>query len=93
MVSKDEGCSAIIGCKYHGWSYNSKGELVKVHHFNALVNYKAPSFDQVTEFEKKANSLFPVHVHVTEQGLVFVNLTAGEDVIPFEVTRGAVVAE
>ena len=54
---------------------------------------KAPSFDLVSEFEKKANSLFPVHVHVTAQGLVFVNLTAGEDVIPFEVNRSAHVAE
>ena len=58
----------------------------------SLTN-KAPSFDQVTEFEKKANSLFPVQVHVTEQGLVFINLTAGEDVIPFEVIRSASVAE
>ena len=47
---------------------------------------KAPSFDLVSEFEKKENSLFPVHVHVTAQGLVFVNLTAGQDVIPFGVT-------
>ena len=30
VVSKSEGCSTIIGCRYHGWSYNSKGELVKV---------------------------------------------------------------
>src|SRR5208282_1721394 len=93
VVSKDEGCSAIIGCKYHGWSYNSKGELVKVRNFNALVTDKAPSFDQVTEFEKKENSLFPVHVHVTEQGLVFVNLTAGEEVVPFEVIPSANVTE
>jgi len=30
VVAKDEGCSAVIGCRYHGWSYNSRGELVKV---------------------------------------------------------------
>jgi len=39
----------------------------------------------VGEFEKKENSLFPVHVHVTEQGLIFVNLSADPDVTPFEV--------
>src|SRR2546423_2467011 len=29
VVLKDTGSSAVIGCGYHGWSYNSKGELVK----------------------------------------------------------------
>jgi len=43
-----------------------------------LTDKKAPSFDQVPEFDKEANSLFPVHVQVTEQGLVFVNLCATE---------------
>jgi hypothetical protein len=31
------------------------------------------------------NNLFPIHVHVTEQGLVFVNLSADENVTSFEV--------
>ena len=52
-----------------------------------MLTVEAPSFDLVHEFEKKANSLFPVHVHVTEQGLVFINLSAEEDVVPFEVVR------
>jgi hypothetical protein len=30
VVSKDQGCSSIIGCRYHGWSYNTNGQLVKV---------------------------------------------------------------
>jgi hypothetical protein len=47
---------------------------------------QAPSFDMVAEFEKRENSLFPVHVHVTEQGLVFVNLSADENVAPFDVS-------
>jgi nitrite reductase/ring-hydroxylating ferredoxin subunit len=29
VVSKEHGCSSVIGCRYHGWSYNSKGELTK----------------------------------------------------------------
>jgi len=53
------------------------------------ADLKAPSFDIVGEFDRKANSLFPVHVHVTEQGLVFVNLSADPDVTPFEVYMDA----
>lgn len=75
----------MIGCRYHGWSYNSKGELVKVRLMIEKLTIEAPSFDKVGEFEKKENSLFPVHVHVTEQGLVFVNLSADPNVTPFEV--------
>jgi hypothetical protein len=47
---------------------------------------QAPSFDTISEFDKTKNSLFPVHVHVSEQGLVFVNLSANPDIIPFEVS-------
>ena len=85
VVAKNEGCSTMIGCRYHGWSYNSKGELVKVRLMIEKLTIEAPSFDKVGEFEKKENSLFPVHVHVTEQGLVFVNLSADPNVTPFEV--------
>jgi phenylpropionate dioxygenase-like ring-hydroxylating dioxygenase large terminal subunit len=84
VVSKDTGCSTVIGCRYHGWSYNSKGELIKVLFQLSDIHNEAPSFDPVDEFEKKGNSLFPVHVHVTEKGLIFVNLSADENVIPFE---------
>lgn len=35
--------------------------------------------------DKETNGLFPVHVHVSEKGLIFVNLSADQNVTPFEV--------
>lgn len=62
VVQKEQGSSTVVGCKYHGWSYNSDGLLTK-----------APKFDNVEGFDKSENSLFPINTHVTPQGLVFVN--------------------
>lgn len=39
---------------------------------------KAPQFDDVPGFDKSQNSLFEVHTHTTDQGMVFVNLNSGE---------------
>ncbi|CAK7892215.1 hypothetical protein CAAN1_01S09032 [[Candida] anglica] len=72
VVRKEQGSSTILGCKYHGWSYNSDGVLTK-----------APQFEQVEGFKKEENSLFPIKTHTTDQGLVFVNFSQEEDVIPF----------
>lgn len=73
VIRKDKGSSVVLGCKYHGWSYNSDGKLTK-----------APHFDQVEGFEKEQNSLFPIRTHVTRHGLVFVNFSNEKDVTPFE---------
>lgn len=62
----------MLGCRYHGWSYDTTGRLVK-----------APQFDDVPGFDKAQNSLFEIHAHTTEHGWVFVNLEAGQPV-PFE---------
>lgn len=75
VVKKSQGSAAVLGCKYHGWSYNSEGKLTK-----------APQFDKVEGFKKEENSLFPIKTHVTEQGLVFINFNndESEDFIPFD---------
>ncbi|CUM66840.1 uncharacterized protein PRCAT00004524001 [Priceomyces carsonii] len=73
VVRKEQGSSIILGCKYHGWSYNSDGKLTK-----------APHFDKVEGFNKDENSLFSIKTHTTPQGLVFVNFSTEEDVIPFD---------
>lgn len=39
---------------------------------------KAPQFDDVPGFDKSQNSLFEVHTHTTDQGMIFVNLNSGE---------------
>jgi len=44
VVSKNEGCSTVIGCRYHGWSYNSKGELVKVKLIGTTTNNQGSVF-------------------------------------------------
>lgn len=41
---------------------------------------KAPQFDDVPGFDKSQNSLFEVHTHTTDQGMVFVNLNSDEPV-------------
>lgn len=72
VLKKEKGSTIVMGCKYHGWSYNTDGKLTK-----------APHFDTVEGFNKDENSLFPIKTHVTEQGLVFVNFS-NEDVMPFD---------
>jgi phenylpropionate dioxygenase-like ring-hydroxylating dioxygenase large terminal subunit len=69
ITRKETGASTVLGCRYHGWSYDTTGRLVK-----------APQFDEVPGFDKSQNSLFEVHTHTTDQGLVFVNLNAGNPV-------------
>ncbi|KAL5526168.1 hypothetical protein ACEPAG_7506 [Sanghuangporus baumii] len=73
VVTKPLGSTLVIGCRYHGWSYNAKGDLVK-----------APKFDTVPGFDKKANGLFKVHTHVTPQGFIFINFDASPNPVPFE---------
>lgn len=63
VVTKDKGSSIVLGCKYHGWSYDTEGNLKK-----------APKFDKFPEFKMEANGLFKIPTYTTPQGLVFVNL-------------------
>ncbi|KAJ9489018.1 hypothetical protein VN97_g4262 [Penicillium thymicola] len=67
ITRKETGASTVLGCRYHGWSYDTTGRLVK-----------APQFDDVPGFDKSRNSLFEVHTHTTDQGMVFVNLNSGQ---------------
>ncbi|KUM64801.1 hypothetical protein ACN42_g2291 [Penicillium freii] len=67
ITRKETGASTFLGCRYHGWSYDTTGRLVK-----------APQFDDVPGFDKSQNSLFEVHTHTTDQGMVFVNLKSSE---------------
>ncbi|KAJ5598547.1 hypothetical protein N7537_008631 [Penicillium hordei] len=67
ITRKETGASTVLGCRYHGWSYDTTGRLVK-----------APQFDDVPGFDKSKNSLFEVHTRTTDQGMVFVNLKSSE---------------
>lgn len=66
MTKKECGSSTVLGCRYHGWSYDTRGRLTK-----------APEFDNVPGFDKEANALWEVALEV-RQSLLFVNLDAGE---------------
>lgn len=67
VTRKETGISTVLGCRYHGWSYDTAGRLVK-----------APQFDGIPGFDKSENGLFEIHTHTTKQGWIFVNLDAGE---------------
>ncbi len=63
VVLEEQGSSKIFSCKYHGWSYGLNGKLAK-----------APEYQELKGFDKDANSLFPIHVHVDINGFIWVNL-------------------
>jgi phenylpropionate dioxygenase-like ring-hydroxylating dioxygenase large terminal subunit len=74
ITRKETGTSTVLGCRYHGWSYDTTGRLVK-----------APQFDGIPGFDKSENSLFEIHAYTTDHGMVFVNLDAGQPA-PFPLT-------
>ncbi|KAG9617524.1 ISP domain-containing protein, partial [Aureobasidium melanogenum] len=59
VVEKQEGTARIFACRYHGWSYGLNGKLAK-----------APSYQELEGFDKEANGLLPIHVHVDRNGFV-----------------------
>lgn len=69
ITRKETGASTVLGCRYHGWSYDTYGRLVK-----------APQFEDVEGFDKSENSLFEIHARTTDKGHIFVNLDANEPV-------------
>ncbi|KZP01092.1 ISP domain-containing protein [Calocera viscosa TUFC12733] len=64
LRTQEAGCSGVISCGYHAWTFDLNGNLMKAPHFN--------------DVDKKANGLYPVHLHITPGGLIFVNLEASE---------------
>lgn len=66
VTKKETGSSTVLGCRYHGWSYDTKGKLIK-----------APEFEGVEGFDKEMNGLWELQTEVTDS-MVFVNFYAGE---------------
>jgi phenylpropionate dioxygenase-like ring-hydroxylating dioxygenase large terminal subunit len=62
----------VLGCRYHGWSYDTKGKLTK-----------APGFEDISTFDKSANGLFEVATYTTGHGLIFVNFGSTSEIVPF----------
>ncbi|KAL2828177.1 Rieske [2Fe-2S] iron-sulfur domain-containing protein [Aspergillus cavernicola] len=65
---KESGVAMVLGCRYHGWSYNTVGELVKAPFFLDKEGKR------VGGFEKGENGLFAIRVWVSGRGFVFGNL-------------------
>lgn len=72
IVTKEQGKSSVLSCKYHGWSYSLNGQLAK-----------APGYNDMKEFDKSENGLFPIHVHLDANGFIWVNLDASDKPEPF----------
>ncbi|KAF4968636.1 hypothetical protein FSARC_4011 [Fusarium sarcochroum] len=68
VAKKASGSATILGCKYHGWSYNTKGELTK-----------APHFEDVAGFDKSQNGLFPIHTKTDDNGFIHINLSSSSE--------------
>lgn len=68
ITHKAAGSATLLGCRYHGWSYDTKGQLTK-----------APQFDQLPGFDKASNSLFEVHTHTDLQGFIYMNLDSAPE--------------
>ncbi|KAH8647446.1 Rieske [2Fe-2S] iron-sulfur domain-containing protein, partial [Tricladium varicosporioides] len=62
VTKKESGCSIVLGCRYHGWSYDTTGKLIK-----------APEFENVPDFDKSVNGLWEVETEV-KSGMIFINL-------------------
>lgn len=67
IVTKEEGSARILSCQYHAWSYNLDGKLTK-----------APGYQELSNFEPSSNNLLPIHVHIDNNGFIWVNLDAQE---------------
>ena len=63
VATKSSGCAQVLMCKYHGWTYNTQGKLIR-----------APKFEDVAGFDRNANSLFEVRTFVDSSGFVYINL-------------------
>ncbi|QDS72416.1 hypothetical protein FKW77_009061 [Venturia effusa] len=62
VTRKPIGSSLVLGCRYHGWSYDTKGRLTK-----------APKFDDIPSFKREENNLYQIWVKTDGNGFVFVN--------------------
>ncbi|KAM5519670.1 Rieske 2Fe-2S family protein [Fusarium oxysporum f. sp. phaseoli] len=64
VARKQSGSATVLGCRYHGWSYNTEGRLIK-----------APYFENLTGFDKSLNSLFEIHTKQDSRGFLHINVS------------------
>lgn len=69
VARKQSGSALVLGCRYHGWSYDTSGTLIK-----------APYFDNIPGFDKSQNSLFEIHTKEDRYGFLHINVSSREEV-------------
>lgn len=62
VTNKSAGNAGVLMCKYHGWTYDNQGRLVK-----------APKFDEVDGFDKRQNGLFEIRTFIDSSGFLYAN--------------------
>jgi phenylpropionate dioxygenase-like ring-hydroxylating dioxygenase large terminal subunit len=70
VTRKECGSSTVLGCRYHGWSYDTLGGLIK-----------APEFDKVEGFQKEKNGLWEITVKVLVGGVVLINFDSESNMV------------
>ncbi len=74
-----KGQCDVLRCRYHGWVYDTSGNL-----------RRTPEFGDAADFDKKDFGLFPIQVGIW-RGLIFVNLDVNAH--PLEQAMAAMSAE
>ncbi|KAF5642433.1 uncharacterized protein FTJAE_3590 [Fusarium tjaetaba] len=77
VARKQSGSATVLGCRYHGWSYNTEGKLTK-----------APYFDELPGFDRSLNSLFEIHTKQDDKCFLHVNVSRHEGVSATATPRG-----
>jgi len=62
VTNKAAGNAGMLMCKYHGWTYDNQGKLVK-----------APKFDDLSGFDKSQNGLFEIRTFIDSSGFLYAN--------------------
>lgn len=68
VARKQSGSATVLGCRYHGWSYDTKGALIK-----------APFFDKIPGFDKSQNSLYEILTKQDSNGFLHINVSTLKD--------------
>lgn len=88
ILQKDVGRVSILACNYHGSSYLRVPQRLRVMTLTIYARVqgwsygldgklaKAPKYQELPSFDKAANGLFSIHVHVDKLGFIWVNLDA-----------------
>lgn len=83
LVEEAGGNVSILACKYHSMSHTSRFLPRQLLRVRTDWSYgldgrlaKAPKYQVLDGFNKAANSLFSVHVHIDRLGFIWINLDA-----------------